>query len=54
MPWQRWRVEPSGLLLLELQGLLLSRSVLGLLTVGVDEERVAASAAAGKGGNRGK
>ena len=41
-------------MLLELQGLLLSWSVLGLLTVGVDEERVVASVAAGKGGNRWK
>jgi len=34
--------------------LLLSRSVLRLLAIGVDEERVAASTAAGKGGNRWK
>jgi hypothetical protein len=42
------------LLLLELQVLLLSRSVLQLLAVGVDEERFAASTAVGKGGNRWK
>jgi hypothetical protein len=42
------------LLLLELQVLLLSRSMLGLLAVGVDEERVVPSTAAGKGGSRWK
>jgi hypothetical protein len=42
------------LLLLDLHLLLLSRSVLRSLVVGADEERVAASTAAGKGGSRWK
>jgi hypothetical protein len=42
------------LLLLELQVLLLSQSMLRSLMVGADEKRVVASAAVGKGGSRWK
>jgi len=52
--WQQWGVEPPGLLLLELQVLLLSQSMLRSLMVGADEKRVVASAAVGKGGSRWK
>jgi len=52
--WQWWSVKPPGLLMFELQVLLLSRSVLRSLAVGADEERVAASTAAGKGWSRWK
>jgi hypothetical protein len=52
--WQWWGVEPLGLLLLELQVLLLSQLMLRSLAVGADEKRVVAFAAVGKGGSRWK